>query len=76
MRKYPPIAPGQRFGRLTVLGDSPKRDKQGKPYYYACKCDCCPECNIAKMTREAHEFISHALRVAAHQASKKTEPAQ
>lgn len=36
---------GQRFGRLTVLYQSSKRTKSGRPYWH-CKCDCGNELDV------------------------------
>lgn len=35
----PPLIPGQRFGRWTVIAEHPKRSRNGQKYYL-CRCDC------------------------------------
>lgn len=39
------VLTGQRFGRLTVIGDSGERDKNGS-IYWKCKCDCGNETKV------------------------------
>lgn len=37
---------GQRFGKLVVIGDSKKLDKNGKHSYRICQCDCGNICEV------------------------------
>ncbi len=44
-----PLAPGTRFGMLTVIGKDEKKTKEKKRQYYFCQCDCgSPVKSIAK----------------------------
>lgn len=38
---------GARFGKLTILADSERKDKNGKRAYRLCQCDCGNICEVA-----------------------------
>ena len=46
-RKWAPPTPGTRFGRLTVLRNSVKKEKDGRPTKTCvCRCDCGAETEV------------------------------